>query len=68
MFDAEQKKGCAVGVQIVATDENGAKISDTESEWYGFTRADANKLTMALADGVEDTIAKLAGTAGKPGR
>ena len=68
MFDAEQKKGCAVGVQIVATDESGNKISDTESEWYGFSREDANKLSMALAGGVEDVIAGLAGTAGKPKR
>ena len=64
-LDAGKKAGWAVGAQIVVVDENGVKVSDTESEWYGFEREMANGMAMALLDGVEAVIQSFPQNAGK---
>ena len=58
IFDAAKKQGFSVGIQIVAADEKGERISDTDSEWYGFDRSQANDFTMALIGAVEGVVNK----------
>ena len=56
IFEANEKAGCAVGLRLVVTDENGEKISGGKDMWYGFERAMANQFAIDVVEAVEGVI------------
>lgn len=53
---SNEKQGYAVEVVVNCYNEKGEKISSTDSDWFGFSRAVANAATMSLLDGVKATV------------
>lgn len=48
VFDAKKKAGHDIGVRAVVVDENGDQISSTNSEWYGFSKDEANNKVLEI--------------------
>ena len=49
---AGEKPGCSVHIDAYMTDENGQKISVTDSSWHGFSRDHANDAIMQIIGSV----------------
>ena len=56
VFDSAKRPGFVVGIQLVVTDEKGEKISDTDTEWYGFDRNMANQVAMDMLGAITGVI------------